>query len=148
MRLHIPLALRWGDIDAYAHVNNAAMLGLLEEARIQALRSTLGEFSGRPGSATLTIVGHQEVEYLRPIPYDERPLECELWVARLGGASLDIGYEVYSPTGADPRELTTRAATTVVLVDAATQQPRRITEAERTAWEPYLEGPVAFTKRR
>ncbi|MCU1593745.1 MAG: 4-hydroxybenzoyl-CoA thioesterase, partial [Frankiales bacterium] len=31
MRLTVPIRLRWSDIDAYAHVNNAAMLGLLEE---------------------------------------------------------------------------------------------------------------------
>ena len=146
MRLHIPLALRWSDIDAYAHVNNAAMLGLLEEARIQALRVTVGEFTGGPGRTTLTLVAHQEVEYLRPIPYDREPLVCELWVARLGGSSLDIGYEVFWPSGREPRELTTRASTTVVLVDSATQRPRRITEAERAAWHPYLGDPVAFTR--
>lgn len=147
MRLHLPLALRWSDIDAYAHVNNAAMLGLLEEARIQALRTTLGEFSGRPGSATLTLVAHQEVDYLRPIPYDSRPLDCELWIGRLGGASLDICYEVYGPSEHEARALTTRATTTVVLVDTATQKPRRIADAERAAWQPYLEDPIDFARR-
>ena len=36
MRLHVPTPLRWSDLDAYGHVNNARMLSLLEEARIQA----------------------------------------------------------------------------------------------------------------
>ena len=36
MRLHVPIRLRWSDLDAYGHVNNAEMLRLLEEARIQA----------------------------------------------------------------------------------------------------------------
>ena len=35
-RLTIPISLRWSDFDAYAHVNNAEMLRILEEARIQA----------------------------------------------------------------------------------------------------------------
>ena len=35
-RLHVPIQLRWGDLDAYGHVNNAEMLHLLEEARIAA----------------------------------------------------------------------------------------------------------------
>ncbi len=147
MRLHIPLALRWSDIDAYAHVNNAAMLGLLEEARIQALRTTVGEFSGGDDGATLTLVAHQEVDYLRPIPYDPRPLDCELWIGRVGGSSLDVCYEVFTPEGREPREVTTRASTTVVLVDAAAQKPRRITDAERAAWQPYLEDPIAFARR-
>ena len=34
MRLHVPIKLRWSDLDAYGHVNNAAMLTLLEESRI------------------------------------------------------------------------------------------------------------------
>ncbi len=154
MRLHVPLRLRWSDIDAYGHVNNAAMLGLLEEARIQAFW-TAGAGSdgpavldGTPGAATLTLVAHQEVEYLRPIPYGRSPMVCELWVARLGGSSLDVHYEVWSPDGVEPRVLTTRAATTIVLVDAATQRPRRISADERAAWDPYTEPPLTFSRRR
>ncbi len=65
----------------------------------------------------------------------------------MGGASLEVCYEVFSPAGAEPRTLYTRAATTIVLVDAATEKPRRITEAERRAWEPYLGEPIAFRRR-
>lgn len=164
MRLQVPIRLRWSDIDAYAHVNNAAMLGLLEEVRIQAFwvaadpshasggpsgdRQGPAILDGRPGSETLSLIAHQEIEYLRPIPYGREPLDCEVWIARLGGASLDVNYEVYSPTGVEPRVLTTRAASTLVLVDAATQKPRRISAEERAAWSPYLEDPVRFSPRR
>lgn len=159
MKLHIPIRLRWSDIDAYAHVNNAAMLGLLEEVRIQAFWAAAdgsgtaeapgpAVLDGRPGSDTLSLIAHQEIEYLRPIPYGRKPLDCEVWIARLGGASLDVHYEVYSPEGDEPRVLSTRAASTLVLVDAATQQPRRISAQERAAWSPYLEDPVRFTSRR
>jgi acyl-CoA thioester hydrolase len=156
MRLHVPIRLRWSDIDAYAHVNNAAMLGLLEEVRIQAFWTAADGsahegpaiLDGRPGADTLTLIAHQEIEYLRPIPYGRAPLDCEVWVARLGGASLEVHYEVYSPVGIEPRELTTRAASTLVLVDAATQRARRITDQERAAWTPYLDDPVAFSNRR
>ena len=156
MRLHVPIRLRWSDIDAYAHVNNAAMLGMLEEVRIQAFWTAADGaeqqgpaiLDGRPGAETLTLIAHQEIEYLRAIPYGRAPLDCEVWIARLGGASLDVHYEVYSPQGVEPRELTTRAASTLVLVDATTQKPRRITDAERAAWSPYLEAPTVFTARR
>ena len=165
MRLHIPIPLRWSDIDAYAHVNNAAMLGLLEEVRIQAFwwaadsagagadggdaqvdtgHTGAAVLDGRPGAGTLTLIARQEVEYLQPIPYGRAPLDCEVWIGRLGGASIDLSYEVYSPAGQQPRRLTTRAATTLVLADAATTKPRRITEAERAAWAPYIEPPVEF----
>ncbi len=163
-RIHVPIRLRWSDLDAYGHVNNAEMLRLLEEARIQAFwvadddaeLGVEGEaiggrgpavLDGRPGAATLSLIARQEVEYLAPVPYLRRPLDVQLWVGRLGGASLEICYEVRSPVGAEPNVLFARAATTLVLVDAATQRPRRISDIERAAWSPYLEEPVAFTKR-
>ncbi|BDZ46484.1 acyl-CoA thioesterase [Naasia aerilata] len=159
MRLHIPIRLRWSDLDAYAHVNNAEMLRILEEARIQAFWSldAADESNGdgpstavldvRPGAAALTLIAHQEMEYLLPIPYMRSPLDIELWIGRLGGASLQVSYEIYSPEGIEPRLLYGRASTTVVMVDAATGRPLRIGDREREAWAPYVEEPVAFTRR-
>jgi acyl-CoA thioester hydrolase len=34
-----------------------------------------------------------------------------------------------------------------VLVDGATDRPRRISQRERAAWEPYLGDPIAFRRR-
>ncbi|MCM3657099.1 acyl-CoA thioesterase [Agromyces mediolanus] len=159
MRLHVPTPLRWSDLDAYGHVNNARMLSLLEEARIQAfwvnddgsvehaVGASTAVLDATPGATTVTLIARQEVEYLAPIPYQRLPLDIELWIGHMGGASLDVCYEVFSPLGAEPRTLYTRASTTIVLVDAASERPRRITDAERAAWEPYLEAPVAFRRR-
>ncbi|MET4157897.1 thioesterase family protein [Agromyces sp. PvR057] len=158
MRLHVPTPLRWGDLDAYGHVNNARMLSLLEEARIQAfwvsestpehaVGASTAVIDATPGSNTLSLIARQEVEYLSPIPYQRLPLDIELWIGNLGGASLDVCYEVYSPVGVEPRVLHTRAATTIVLVDAASERPRRITPLERDAWTPYVEAPIAFRRR-
>ena len=130
-RIHVPVALRWSDLDAYGHVNNAAMLTLLE-----------GE-----SATTVTLVARQEVEYLAPIPYLREPLDVQLWIGRLGGASLDVCYEVCSPLGAEPGTVYAKASTTIVLVDAATGRPRRLTDREREAWAPHVEESVAFTKR-
>ncbi|QTX04551.1 acyl-CoA thioesterase [Agromyces archimandritae] len=161
MRLTVPIALRWSDLDAYAHVNNARMLSLLEEARIQAfwraddreapltdaVGATTAVLDARPGADTFSLIARQEVEYLLPIPYHRQPVEVELWIGHLGGASLDVCYEVYSPAGLEPRVLYTRAATTIVLTDAATGRPRRISPTERAAWEPYLGEPLRFRRR-
>lgn len=158
MKLHVPIALRWSDLDAYGHVNNAEMLRLLEEARIQAFwvtddtgRSAAGAstavLDGRPGAATLTLIGRQEIEYLAPVPYLRQPLDVRLWLGKLGGASLEVCYEVWSPAGAVPAILFARASTTIVLVDAASGRPRRINEVERDAWTPYLDEPLVFARR-
>ena len=154
-RIHLPIHLRWGDFDAYQHVNNAEMLHLLEEARIQAFWRPDEGFEGaptavidaRPGAEMISLIARQEVEYVAPIPYMRAPIDIEMWVGRIGGASLEICYELYSPEGVTPRVLFTRAATTLVMVTAATGRPQRIPDELRSVWEPYLEEPVAFSKR-
>ena len=108
MRLHVPTPLRWSDLDAYGHVNNARMLSLLEEARIQAfwvstdtpehaVGASTAVIDATPGASTITLIARQEVEYLAPIPYQRQPLDIELWIGYMGGASLDVCYEVFSP---------------------------------------------------
>lgn len=156
LRIHIPIPLRWSDFDAYAHVNNAEMLRLLEEARIQAFwrpdqgseqASATAILDGRPGAEVMTLIARQELEYLAPIPYMRSPIDIEMWIGRIGGASLEICYELYSPVGVTPRTLFTKAATTLVMVTSATGKPQRIAEELRDAWAPYVEEPVRFTKR-
>jgi acyl-CoA thioester hydrolase len=163
MKLHVPIRLRWSDLDAYGHVNNAEMLRLLEEARILAFwvadedgGSAVGSstavastavLDGRPGAATLTLIARQEIEYLAPVPYMRQPVDVQLWLGKLGGASLEVCYEVRSPRDAEPDVLYARASTTIVLVDAATSRPRKINDVERAAWTPYLDEPVQFSRR-
>jgi acyl-CoA thioester hydrolase len=160
MRLNVPIRLRWADLDAYGHVNNAEMLRLLEEARILALwtaddapdsgeaaGASTAVLDGRPGADTLSLIARQEIEYLAPIPYLRQPLDIQLWVGRMGGASLELCYEVWSPAGAESATLYARAATTLVLVDAASGRPRRINMHERAAWAPYAEAAIEFHRR-
>ena len=166
MRLHVPIRLRWSDLDAYAHVNNAEMLRLLEEARIQAfwvndeadgtdagapgahpVGASTAVLDGRPGAATLTLIARLEIEYLAPIPYLRQPIDIQLWIGKLGGASLDVCYEVCSPVGQEPAQVFARASTTIVLVDAASERPRKINAIERAAWTPYLEEPLSFARK-
>jgi acyl-CoA thioester hydrolase len=156
-RVHVPVHLRWADLDAYDHVNNVEVLRLLEEARVRAFWRGDADGDGvdpgmalidaTAGAATMTMIARQEVEYLRPISYGRRPLDVQVWLGRLGGSSLEACYELRSPAGVEPSELYARASTTIVLVDAATGRPRRITDDERSAWADYVEEPVAFSRR-
>ncbi|HEV7741703.1 MAG TPA: thioesterase family protein [Pseudolysinimonas sp.] len=158
MKLHVPIKLRWSDLDAYGHVNNAAMLTLLEESRIsvfwnggalgvEGLLDAAEPLEDGAPAQTLTLIARQEVEYLAPIPYLRDPLDVQLWIGRMGGASLDVCYEVCSPQGADPFVLYARAASSIVLVDSATMRPRRMTDGEREGWSTYLDAPVVFANR-
>jgi acyl-CoA thioester hydrolase len=157
-RIHVPVSIRFNDLDAYGHVNNAAMLTLLEEARIavfwgtgdlqvEGVNDPDGPVADTRDATTVTLVARQEVEYLAPIPYLREPLDVQLWIGRLGGASLDVCYEIWSPAGADAATLFAKAATTIVLVDAASGRPRRMTDREREAWSSHVDPPVEFSKR-
>ena len=71
----------------------------------------------------------------------------------MGGATLEVCYEVCSPraagggTSAGPQTVYAKAASGIVLVDAATMRPRRRSEREREIWSPYLDEPVQFSRR-
>ncbi len=161
-RIEVPVQLRWSDMDAYAHVNNVEMLRLLEEARIEVFwrhpdgpdgappeggRPTAVIDAG-PGALTSTLVARQEIQYVRPVPYRRAPVVIELWIGHLGGASLDVCYEVRDvPSRADGSTLYAKAITTIVLVDSATGSPRRLTDDERAVWQPYVEEPVVMRRR-
>ncbi len=148
MRVIIPISLRWGDLDAYNHVNNVQMMRILEEARVRAFWAPeTGEalptavLVATAGSDTITMIAGHVVEYVAAVEYHREPLEIQLWISAVGGASADISYEVYSR-----EKLVVRAESTMVFIDAATQRPRRITEDERAAWTPYFGEPISFKR--
>ena len=116
--------MRWGDMDAQGHVNNAAYLDYLQEARVAFL------LSGSPVlhhllDAGVLVVNHQ-LEYLKPVAFSDRPLTTNLWVDALGGSRFSIGYEI-----SDGTDLAARARTGVVPFDLISNRLRRLTREER-----------------
>ncbi|SNU01717.1 acyl-CoA thioester hydrolase [Ruaniaceae bacterium KH17] len=138
MKTTVPVPVRWADLDAYGHVNNAAVFTLLEEARIALF------WRGREDAATqlATFIAHQEIEYLLPISYPDEPLPISVWISKIGGASAEVCYEVPNAAG----DVAARARTTIVTVNPATGTPRRITDEERARWAEYLADPVQFRR--
>ncbi|MDN5558226.1 MAG: acyl-CoA thioesterase [Ruaniaceae bacterium] len=139
MKVTVPVQVRWVDLDAYGHVNNAAAFTLLEEARIALF------WRGREDAATqfATFIAHQEIEYLLPLSYPDEPLPIAVWISKIGGASAEVCYEIPTATG----EIAARARTTIVTVNTATGAPRRITDEEREIWGAYLDAPIEFRRR-
>lgn len=153
-RLHVPIQLRWGDLDAFNHVNNTSMLKLLEEARVRAFwKPAPGEIA--PSTAildsglsfgVLTLIARQEIEYLAPVPYQRHPLDIQMWFGRLGGSSVEICYEVRADEAAEQQALYARATTVMVMVDASSGHPVRLTPEMRAAWEPLVAEPLAYRR--
>ena len=154
-RLHVPIHLRWGDLDAFNHVNNTSMLKLLEEARVRAFwRPGSGESA--PDTAVietgidaglLTLIARQEIEYLQPVPYQRNPLDVQLWFGKLGGSSVEVCYEVFSPRDGGEQTLYARSSAMLVMVDAASGRPVRLTDEQRAAWSPYLGDRIEYAHR-
>jgi acyl-CoA thioester hydrolase len=125
--------MRWSDMDAYRHINNSAYLAYLEQARIAMF------FSRHEGFSTGTVIARHEIDYLRPVVYDQEPLRLEMWVEDVRGARFTVRYEVY-----DHGRLAARAATVCVTFDFAGDRPRRLTPEERDVLVGYAdEGPGA-----
>jgi acyl-CoA thioester hydrolase len=125
------VALRWSDMDAYGHVNNARFLTLYEEARVAmffvAARAT-GVWSMEEG----IVIARHEIDYLRPIDYGD-PVRIEMWISEIRGASFTVAYELF-----DDGVLASRAKSVCVPFNLTEQHPRRISEAEREFLRPYL----------
>ncbi|MGW1166925.1 acyl-CoA thioesterase [Streptomyces sp. NPDC002550] len=120
--------LRWSDMDAYGHVNNAIFLRYLEEARIDFL-SLRGKES-KQGS----VVARHEIDYKRQLVHRPTPVDIELWVTQVRAASFTVTYEVK-----DTDVIYVRASTVVVPFDFETQRPRRLTAEEREFLQRYTD---------
>jgi len=123
--------VRWSDLDAFRHVNNAKTVTLLEEARVDWLFSE----AARHGVDRLTegiVVSRLEIDYKRPIGM-QLPVTVSMGVTKLGNASFAIDY-LLSQAGATAAI----ASTVLVPVDPVTFRPRRMDERERSFLGRYL----------
>jgi acyl-CoA thioester hydrolase len=127
--------VRWSDLDAFRHVNNAKTVTLLEEARIDWLFAE----AARHGVERLPegiVVAHLEINYLRPIGFDI-PVTVSMGLTKIGPASMTIDY-LLSAAGATA----VTASTVLVPVDSVTFRPRRLDDRERAFLTQYLSEPA------
>lgn len=122
MRFRTTSPLRWSDIDAQGHVNNATYIDFLQEARVAFLQT------GPVGALldTGVVVVSHAIEYLSPIEYADGPVEVSLGISQLGASRFEVAYSL-GQGGA----LKARARTVLCPFDFEAQRPRRLTPAER-----------------
>lgn len=114
--------LRWSDLDAQGHVNNALLIDYLQEARVAFLATNPESTLLRDG---LVVVGHQ-IAYRRPVRYSAGGVEIELGTVALGGARYELGYRLMQD-GKDVAD----ARTVLCPFDFTTQRPVRLTPLDR-----------------
>lgn len=139
------VGMRWGDMDAYGHVNNVEILRILEEARIHAFGPPGG--TGGPGrepvvalfnnvpEGTQALVAEHRVKYLSPLTYRNIPADIAVWISALKGASLTIAYVISDPVTA---QICAKAETTLAFVDGASGRLLRVARAQKDLMLPYL----------
>jgi acyl-CoA thioester hydrolase len=84
-----PVDVRFRDLDALGHVNNAVYLTYLESARI----AWWQEVSGRPLAQMGMILARTEIDYRSPAAYGER-LEVGLRCASMGRSSFVMEFRM------------------------------------------------------
>jgi acyl-CoA thioester hydrolase len=123
------IGVRYRDVDAMGHVNNAVYASYLEQARIDYFRDLLGVDLSAVGAVLATL----ELEYERPIELEDGPVRVVLDVPRVGDSSIPMEYELYRDDG----ELAATATTVQVAVDTEAQQPTSVPEPWREAIVEY-----------
>lgn len=115
--------MRWSDLDAYGHVNNVAIVGLLEQARVYAFWNDEDPILPPLTSVSdvWVLVADIHVKYRNVIDHRTEAIHAEVSVTKCAGASFEIGYQLI----VDGEECVT-ASTTLGLVDGATGRPTRI----------------------
>ena len=148
------VALRWSDMDAYAHINNVQFLRLLEDARVIGFRDWFGQDAGQRSLLDEgVLVSRHEIEYRKPLGFRHEPVEIQMWVSRVGGAGFDVGYIVTDPVGmtadgGDGGVVYAVAETELALYDFTAQTPRRMRDHERESVRAHMGGPAPFRRRR
>jgi acyl-CoA thioester hydrolase len=91
-RFYSPIDIRYGDLDPQGHVNNAAFLTYLEQARVNYIRQ-LGLWDGKSFLRIGFILARVELDYRAPILMTDE-VEVGVRVTRIGTKSLDMEYLV------------------------------------------------------
>jgi acyl-CoA thioester hydrolase len=134
----IKINVRFSDLDAMRHVNNAAYLSYLEEARISYFNDVLN----RPKNSLNfgVVIARIEIDYLQPIMLGDE-LEIMTRVCKLGNKSSDVEHLIIIIRG-EARIHAASALTKLVSFDYQSQRSILIPENVKEkiiAFEEYLD---------
>lgn len=104
-----PVRARWGDLDAYGHVNNVRAYDYVQEARVAAMAAAGSGLD--PDADRLWLVVRQDVDYLAQMRFRREPYAARTAVVALGSSSMTLACEVGDP---ETGEVFQRARTVAV----------------------------------
>lgn len=117
----VDVPVRYQDVDALGHVNNAIYATYLEEARVQYLPDVLGDTG-----AIEAVLANLEIDYRRPVTLEDEFVTVEIEAVDVGTKSVTFEYEVYASG-----DLAAEASTVQVAYDGAAAESVELPEAWR-----------------
>ena len=121
------IEIRWRDMDAFLHVNNAVYATYLEECRDEWLERALGE----AGDLWDFVLARVAIDFREELTQDDDEVVVSVALARIGTKSLVLREEIRKGDGT----LAAEAEAVLVARDRATGRSRPLTTAERSALE-------------
>ena len=111
----IELVIRWKELDALNHVNNAQYFSYFEEARIQYFDYLkLDDISYKANEGP--ILAHVSCDFQSPVLYPDT-LSVGTGVSRIGRSSLDLNHDIFSH---QQNKIVATAHSVVVMLDYQT----------------------------
>ncbi len=135
MRYSAKVHVRWDDLDAFGHINNAKYLTYVQEARSDFTWFSRQKAGKKPLLADM-VVARAEVDYIEPIYEGGMDVECQIWITRIGNSSFEMEYEIIHKG-----VIRSRIKTTQVAVSVETKRSRPLSDEEREFLTEYLEEP-------
>ena len=124
--------VRFRDIDAFGHVNNAVVSSYVEQARITYLRDVLGLNPVGPTDRMPLILAMIRVDYLSPILLEDR-IDVGSRVDWVGRTSIGMSHHLLAEGG---RGLA-RSSSVLVTYDYEQARPMPVPDAWRAALEAH-----------
>ncbi len=125
--------VRWNDLDAFGHVNNANYLTYVQESRADFTWWSRVRAGEKPILMDM-VVARAEVDFLEPIYEGGFDIDVEIWVSKIGNASFDLAYQLSSKG-----TIHANAKTVQVAVSMETKKSRPLSGVEREYLGRYLE---------
>jgi acyl-CoA thioester hydrolase len=118
--------IRWRDLDAYGHVNQAVYLTFAEEVLDDWFQQRLGR---RPGLALDYVAAHATIEYRSELRLTDVQAVGTVELVRLGTKSVTAKVTLSAPDG----RVATEIELVVVAIDGRGGASRELTGAERAS---------------
>ncbi len=123
---------RWSDVDENGHINNARLVGYIQEGIYDLFHHHAKAARDSLFPAGFLIARH-EIDYLEQLHHQPEPLLVRLMVERLGRSSAQVRVDVCR----DPFTYMT-ARTVVVARDRTSGRSRKLSQPERRFLSDYL----------